>query len=147
LKQHGRHGKWVLKQAMHPLLPRDVIYRPKTGFGAPLRRWLRGELSDFVNDVLSPARVRRRGIFDAAAVSDLVARDRNGQIDAAYPILALLCVELWCRHFVDGQAAYADHYQVPEVRGARPKLAGATLPPAKSTRSLTAQNPLGWRTG
>ena len=44
LKQRGSVGKWVLKKAMEPFLPMDVIYRPKTGFGAPLRRWMRGEL-------------------------------------------------------------------------------------------------------
>ncbi len=107
LKQHGRHGKWILKQAMEPFLPRDVIYRKKTGFGAPLRRWLRGELSDLVSDVLSPARLRERGIFDPAAVLDLIERDRRGQIDAAYSIFGLLCTELWCRHFVDGSGARA----------------------------------------
>jgi asparagine synthase (glutamine-hydrolysing) len=142
LKQRGRHGKWVLKQAMRSLLPEDVIYRPKTGFGAPLRRWLRGELSEFVNDVLSPARLRRRGIFDAATVSDLVARDRNGQVDAAYPILALLCVELWCRHFVDGQAAYADHYRVPEIRGARHDDERPSQTPSGSRAPLAAVEPL-----
>jgi len=41
MKQRGRIGTWVFKQAMEPYLPLDVIYRPKTGFGAPLRRWLR----------------------------------------------------------------------------------------------------------
>ena len=44
LKQRGAEGKWVLKKAMEPYLPHDVIYRPKTGFGAPLRHWLRHEL-------------------------------------------------------------------------------------------------------
>ena len=43
-KQRGGTGKWVLKKAMEPYLPHDVIYRPKTGFGAPLRRWMRQEL-------------------------------------------------------------------------------------------------------
>lgn len=105
LKQHGRIGKWVFKRAMEPLLPRDVIYRPKTGFGAPLRRWLRHELRPLVDELLSPEVVSRRGIFDAAAVSALVRDDREGRVDAAYPIFAVLCMEIWCRLFLDRPAA------------------------------------------
>jgi asparagine synthase (glutamine-hydrolysing) len=44
LKQRGAEGKWVLKKAMEPYLPHDVIYRPKAGFGGSLRHWLRNEL-------------------------------------------------------------------------------------------------------
>jgi len=105
LKQHGRHGKWILKRAMAPYLPAEVIERDKVGFGAPWRRWLRGELADWVRDVLSPERLRRRGLFDERAVIALLDRDRKGDVDAAYPILGLCCVELWCRHFLDGDLA------------------------------------------
>ena len=102
LKQRGRTGKWIFKRAMEPLLPRDVIYRPKTGFGAPLRHWLRHPLRPLVEELLSPTALRRRGLFDPDAVAELVRRDRQGGIDAAYPILALICIELWCRIFIDG---------------------------------------------
>jgi asparagine synthase (glutamine-hydrolysing) len=101
LKQRGRQGKWILKRAMEPHLPREVIYRPKTGFGAPLRRWIRGELGDLLADVLSPQRLRERGLFDPVRVQALLEQNRRGEVDAAYPILSLCCVELWCRHFVD----------------------------------------------
>jgi asparagine synthase (glutamine-hydrolysing) len=102
LKQRGRHGKWILKRAMEPFLPRDVIYRPKTGFGAPLRRWLEADLAELVADVLSPARLRERGLFDPARVHALIDQNRRGEVDGAYPILSLCCIELWCRQFVDG---------------------------------------------
>ncbi|MGX1308049.1 asparagine synthase (glutamine-hydrolyzing) [Amorphus suaedae] len=100
-KQHGRTGKWIFKKAMEGILPDAVIYRPKTGFGAPLRRWLRQELRPVVGDLLSRDVIRRRGIFDADAVARLVARDHAGRIDAAYTIFALVCIELWCRIFLD----------------------------------------------
>ena len=102
LKQHGRHGKWVLRRAMEPYLPRDVIYRTKTGFGAPLRHWLRNELAPVVDDMLAPATLERRGLFDPAGVGELVRLDRNRRIDATYTIFAMICVEMWCRMFVDG---------------------------------------------
>jgi asparagine synthase (glutamine-hydrolysing) len=104
VKQHGRHGKWILKRAMEPILPREVIERPKTGFGAPLRRWVRGELAELIGDVLSPLRVRDRGLFDAPHVQALIEQNRRGELDAAHPILALCCVELWCRQFLDGRS-------------------------------------------
>ncbi|HTV17073.1 MAG TPA: asparagine synthase (glutamine-hydrolyzing) [Polyangiaceae bacterium] len=103
VKQRGRHGKWILKRAMEPFLPGEVIHRAKAGFGAPLRRWVRGELAELVADVLSPERLRDRGLFDPPAVLQLIERNRRGEVDAAYPIFGLCCVELWCRHFVDGR--------------------------------------------
>jgi asparagine synthase (glutamine-hydrolysing) len=100
LKQRGNEGKWILKRAMEPFLPAQVIDRPKTGFGVPLRRWLRGELKELVSDTLSPEALRRRGLFEPSAVADLIADDRAGRIDASYTILSLMCVEIWCRHFL-----------------------------------------------
>jgi asparagine synthase (glutamine-hydrolysing) len=100
-KQRGRVGKAVFKQAMEPYLPRDVIYRPKTGFGAPLRRWLREELREMVADTLAPAALRQRGFFEPRAVERLIALDRSGAVDGSYTIFALMCLELWCRAFID----------------------------------------------
>jgi asparagine synthase (glutamine-hydrolysing) len=101
MKQRGAVGKAVFKRAMEPYLPREVIYRPKTGFGAPLRRWLHHELRGVVDDALSPAALARRGWFDAAAVGRLVEQDRRGEVDAAYTLFAMVCLELWCRMFAD----------------------------------------------
>jgi asparagine synthase (glutamine-hydrolysing) len=95
--------KAIFKRAMLPDLPRDVIYRPKSGFGAPLRRWLRHELADQVRDVLSPASLQQRGLFDPTAVARLVARDTAGHVDGSYTMFAIMCVELWCRIFLNGQ--------------------------------------------
>jgi asparagine synthase (glutamine-hydrolysing) len=102
LKQRGSVGKWVLKKAMEPFLPADVIYRPKTGFGAPLRRWMRGALRPLLADMLSTESLTRRGIFDAAAVHRLIERNDRGEIDAAYTLLSLVSIEIWCRKFIDG---------------------------------------------
>lgn len=100
-KQRGSVGKWVLKKAMEPYLPHDVIYRSKTGFGAPLRRWLRYELKELVGDVLSTESLKRRGLFLPLAVQKLIADNDSGKIDANYTIFSLLCIELWCRNFID----------------------------------------------
>lgn len=101
LKQRGKTGKWIFKRSMESLLPREVIYRPKSGFGAPLRAWLKHELKGYVEDMLSPSSLRNRGLFDVKTVQLLIAHDSTGRIDASYPIFALICIELWCRLFVD----------------------------------------------
>jgi asparagine synthase (glutamine-hydrolysing) len=100
-KQRGSEGKWVLKRAMEPYLPRDVIYRPKSGFGAPLRRWMRVELRDLLADVLGTQSLRQRGLFDPTAVQRLIQANDQGKVDASYTLLSLMCIELWCRKFID----------------------------------------------
>ena len=100
-KHRGGTGKRIFKAAMEPLLPRDVIYRPKSGFGVPLRHWLHNELRPIVEATLSKTSLNRRGLFDHAAVQRLLTLDRAGAVDAAYTLLSLVCIELWCRTFVD----------------------------------------------
>jgi len=101
LKQKGRQGKYIFKKAMEGLLPHDVIYRPKAGFGVPLRQWLKGPLKSMVQDVLAPDVLRARGIFDADAVQKMIAQNDQGREDASYSILALVCMERWCQIFID----------------------------------------------
>ncbi|EXJ11775.1 asparagine synthase (glutamine-hydrolyzing) [Imhoffiella purpurea] len=101
LKQRGRISKWILKKAMEPYLPRPVIYRAKSGFGAPIRRWMRFELRHLLGDLLSEASLRRRGLFDPWAVQQLIRANDSGQVDGSYTLLSLLCIEIWLRAFVD----------------------------------------------
>jgi len=100
-KQRGAEGKWIFKKAMEGILPAEVVYRPKTGFGAPLRAWLHGPLQGLLADTLSDESLRRRGWFDPAAIKNLVSMDRQGKLDGGYAIFSLSCVELWARLFMD----------------------------------------------
>ena len=100
-KQNGATSKWILKRSMEPYLPRNVIYRPKTGFGLPLRGWMQNDLKEHVDSALSAETIKRRGIFDPQAVQRLVGLDRAGKIDAAYPLFEVICIETWCRLFLD----------------------------------------------
>jgi asparagine synthase (glutamine-hydrolysing) len=101
IKQRGSTGKWVFKRAMERHLPREVIYRPKSGFTAPLRRWIRSDLRPMVHDLLGPEAVRRRGLFRPDAVQALIQANQDGKIDASHTVLSLLCIEIWCRAFLD----------------------------------------------
>ena len=97
----GMCAKWIFKQAMQPYLPRDIIYRPKTGFGLPVRQWIKNEMSDYVNDLLSESVLRDRGLFNPSGVKGLIKENKEGSIDASYTILSIICIELWCRQYID----------------------------------------------
>ena len=66
-----------------------------------MRRWLRHELRETVSDLLSERSLAARGLFDPHAVTRLRQMDAAGRIDAAYQLLALCAIELWCRLFID----------------------------------------------
>ena len=99
-KQKGSEGKWILKKALEGYLPQNVIYRPKTGFGAPVRRWMRNELRELLVDTLSFDRLKSRGLFDPTAVWKLIIDNDKGKIDASYTLFSLLCIEIWCRNYI-----------------------------------------------
>jgi asparagine synthase (glutamine-hydrolysing) len=102
MKQHGRIGKYILRKAMANDLPPAILKRPKTGFGVPLRGWMGHGLHELVNDTLNKESLKRRGLFDPNSVWRLIEMNRAGRIDAAYSIFSLICIEMWCRIFIDG---------------------------------------------
>jgi asparagine synthase (glutamine-hydrolysing) len=117
LKQRGSIGKWILKKAMEPYLPLSVIYRSKSGFGAPLRHWMRFELRELLGDILSTESLKRRGLFEPLSVHSLIADNDSGRADASYTLLSLMCIELWCRRFVDGNPfSSSEEINKPEVK-------------------------------
>ena len=99
-KQKETEGKWVLKKALEKYLPREVIYRPKTGFGVPLRRWMRNDLRDYLGKNLSFQNVKDRGLFNPKAVKKLIEDNDKGKIDASYTLFSLLCIEIWCKNYI-----------------------------------------------
>lgn len=101
LKQKGKTGKYILKKAMENVLPAEIVNRSKTGFGVPVRKWLQGPLKEMIDDVLAEKNIDRRGLFNAKSLSDLRVKDASGSIDSSYSILAVLCIEMWLRIFVD----------------------------------------------
>jgi asparagine synthase (glutamine-hydrolysing) len=109
LKLHGLTRKYLFKRSMEGVLPREVIYRRKAGFGAPVRAWLVGDLEPMVDDLLGPDVVRARGLFDPAEVRRLIDANRRGQEDNALRIWALLTLELWQRAFLDTDTSRNGH--------------------------------------
>jgi asparagine synthase (glutamine-hydrolysing) len=97
LKMKGRQTKYILKQLAARYLPEDVIHRPKTGFGAPVRNWVRHEMQPMITQRLCGKAFTDTGIFDTAAIQQFIADNAAGKIDGAYTIWALLAVESWLR--------------------------------------------------
>jgi asparagine synthase (glutamine-hydrolysing) len=101
LKLRGWRRKYILKRSQEGILPRDVIWRRKAGFGAPLRAWLASDLAPLVDDLLSESTLRRRGLVDPDAVAALRREHAAGLADNGFRLYALLTLELWCRTFLD----------------------------------------------
>ncbi len=102
LKLRGLKRKYILKRAAEKLLPHDVVWRKKAGFGAPIRAWLRGALRPLVEDLLSEETVRQRGLFRPAEVQRIIAANLSGREDYNLQVFQLLTLELWQRTFIDG---------------------------------------------
>lgn len=101
LKLKGLKRKYILKKAAEKLLPREVVWRRKAGFGAPIRSWLRGPLQPMVNDLLSEETVKRRGLFRPAEVRRIIEANLSGREDYNLQVFQLLTFELWLREFID----------------------------------------------
>ena len=99
-KISGANPKWILKKAMEGYLPKNIIYRKKSGFGAPLRRWMKYELRDMVSKYLSRESLTNRGLFNYEEVIKLINDNDKGINDASYTLFSLICIEIWCRRFI-----------------------------------------------
>jgi asparagine synthase (glutamine-hydrolysing) len=101
LKLRGLKRKYILKRAAEKLLPREVVWRKKAGFGAPIRSWLRGPLRPMVDDLLSEDAVRQRGLFRPQEVRRIIEANLSGREDFNLQVFQLLNLELWHRQFID----------------------------------------------
>ena len=101
LKMKGTTSKYLLRKVMESYLPGNIIYRPKTGFGAPVRKWIKEDMSSMINELLSKRSIENRGIFDPVSIRKLIVANNENQIDASYIIWSLLAIETWMRLFLD----------------------------------------------
>jgi asparagine synthase (glutamine-hydrolysing) len=106
LKLHGNRTKHLLRAAMRPLLPGQILERGKLGLNPPLGLWLKGELAPLVDRYLSTPTIAQRGWFRPAAVAELASDFRAGRRDFSLHLWSLLVLEEWCRQYLDGQPAW-----------------------------------------
>ncbi len=101
LKVRDGEGKYLLKKAMEPLLPCEILYRPKMGFSVPLASWFRGPLRRRVKDALLGARLAETGWFNAAELKRLVDTHQAGTRDHSAPLWTLMMLEAFLRTTLD----------------------------------------------
>jgi asparagine synthase (glutamine-hydrolysing) len=97
LKVREGEGKWLLKKALEPHLPHDIMYRPKMGFAVPLARWFRGPLRERVRSALLDGELGRTGFFNRAYLEHLVEAHTAGWRDYSAPLWTLLMFEAFLR--------------------------------------------------
>ena len=99
-KLGGLEGKRILRRVAAGLLPEEIARRRKTGFAVPVGQWAAAEMQGLVQELLGPDSVRRRGLFEPAAVATLLNRRRYGMFERRQ-LWTLVCLEMWCREFLD----------------------------------------------
>ena len=108
LKIRGGESKFLLKKAMEPLLPHDIMYRPKMGFAVPLARWLKGPLRQRVRATLIGGPLAETGWFDQGAIRLMIEQHESGVRDHNTPLWTLLMFDSFLRNVVgQGEAACA----------------------------------------
>jgi asparagine synthase (glutamine-hydrolysing) len=102
LKYRNGTGKFLLKRLLGRYLPVHLIERPKMGFGVPIDRWFRKELKDLLLDYLSPARLKKEGLFDHILVENRLKEHLSGEVNHHYRLWALLMWEMWRERWLAG---------------------------------------------
>ena len=106
-KVRGFSKKRLLRKAMAPLLPQEIVRGKKRGFSIPAAAWLRGELEPLAREVLSPAALRNQGFFRPETVARLIDVHVAGREDTSRQLWALLSFSLWHQHLEERSAAPA----------------------------------------
>ena len=99
-KLKGFRGKHLLKETMRGKLPSDIIDRPKKGFGIPVSLWLKNELKDLCNDLLSKETIESQGLFDYNYVEQLKQNHFKGRQNNRKELWNLMVFQLWRRNFL-----------------------------------------------
>lgn len=98
--QNGE-AKWILKKVAENYLDKEIIYRKKTGFGAPLRDWIKKDLNFLFEKYLNEQKINSQGVFNHNAITNLIKDNSKGKIDAAYSIFSILCITIWIDKMIE----------------------------------------------
>jgi asparagine synthase (glutamine-hydrolysing) len=98
LKVQGGEGKWLLKKAMEPYLPHEIMYRPKMGFSVPLLRWFRGPLRERVREAVLGETLAATGIFDRKVLAQMLDDCQGGRRDYSSPLWTVLMFDAFLRN-------------------------------------------------
>lgn len=106
-KLDGNSTKRVLRDVARPLVPPEILNRPKKGFPVPTREWLADDLARLTRDCLLGEDCSLKGLFEASEIDGLIRRHESGREDCSDRIWALLVLEQWKRLFIDSPTVAA----------------------------------------
>ena len=95
LKMKNGEAKYILKKVAERYLPKEIIYRPKTGFGAPVRKWITSDMDEMIKERLSINNINHDKVWE------LIEANKKGEVDASYSIWAILAIDSWITQFVE----------------------------------------------
>src|SRR5205085_243474 len=97
-------GKHVLKRAMSDLLPADLVWRPKQGFGTPVSDWFRGPLGEVLTDALENSAIHDLGYIDKDEVRRILKLHRSGRAERSFQLWNLLNLSTWFDQWIAGRS-------------------------------------------
>lgn len=95
MKLRNGVSKWILRKVLYRHVPKNLIERPKMGFGVPIDIWLRGPLKDWAEALLDESRLRREGYFNPTLVRSKWAQHLSGEINGQYMLWDVLMFQSW----------------------------------------------------
>lgn len=104
-KLRGGATKWVLRQVLYQYVPKELIERPKMGFSVPIAGWLRGELREWAEELLSPGRLQAEGFFKPEVVRRSWDDHLSGRADNAMRLWTILNFQSWLQSIKSSEGA------------------------------------------